>query len=158
PGRNDREHVAAAPDAGRQHVFWSLNQPGDSSISPSRHRGAECRPGPAFREPMTPVITGPRPPDLRSIHEEDTTMRRPLTWLAPIVVALTIGVPGVALAGPHGMHAQARPGAAPAGGKQPAASSATAPKISRQSPAAEYTPTVRLALRTNGIAFVGAGG
>ena len=39
-----------------------------------------------------------------------------------------------------------------------AAPSRAAPSVSKQSPAAEYTPTVRFQLRTQGITFVGAGG
>jgi nitrite reductase (NO-forming) len=41
-------------------------------------------------------------------------------------------------------------------GKAPATPSA--PKMSKQSPAAEYTPTVRFQLRTQGISFAGIGG
>ena len=83
-------------------------------------------------------------------------MNRPLTWLAPLVVVLSVAVSGVALGAQHGMHAQTKPGTP---SKAPAAdASASKPKMAQQSPAAEYTPTVRLALRTNGIAFVGAGG
>jgi nitrite reductase (NO-forming) len=40
--------------------------------------------------------------------------------------------------------------------KAPAATAA--PKMSKQSPAAEYTPTVRFQLRTQGITFAGVGG
>jgi nitrite reductase (NO-forming) len=83
-------------------------------------------------------------------------MKRSVRWLAPLVVALIVGAPGVSLGAQHDMRAQTKP-AAPT--KAPAAgASAATPKMAKQSPAAEYTPTVRLSLRTNGIAFVGAGG
>ncbi len=57
---------------------------------------------------------------------------------------------------PHGMHV--------AQGKRPAAppAAATAPKLAKKSPAADYTPTVRFQLRTElsegKLAFVGVGG
>jgi nitrite reductase (NO-forming) len=56
----------------------------------------------------------------------------------------------VLLALPASQQAQAQPAAAP---KAPAA-----PKLSRKSPAAEYTPTVRFQIRTQGISFAGMGG
>jgi nitrite reductase (NO-forming) len=83
-------------------------------------------------------------------------MRTPARWLALLLVALVVTVSRVSFGAQHDMHAQAKPGS---GIKAPAADASTArPKMSRQSPAAEYTPTVRLALRTNGVAFVGASG
>jgi nitrite reductase (NO-forming) len=80
-----------------------------------------------------------------------------LVWLALVVMA-AVSRPAVA-AGPadpgHQHVAQAKPAA-------PAAKAAAAPKVSRKSPAAEYTPTVRFRLRTEladgKMAFVGVGG
>jgi nitrite reductase (NO-forming) len=79
-------------------------------------------------------------------------------WLAVLacLVALIIGVPAWAADAVHRHTAQAKP-TAPA--KPPAPGAA---KVSRKSPAAEYTPTVRFRLRTElaegKMAFVGVGG
>ena len=85
-------------------------------------------------------------------------VRAVVAWLAFVVMAAVSG-PGVADEPGHPGHrhmAQAKP-AAPAP-KAPA----NAPKVSRKSPAAEYTPTVRFRLRTEladgKMAFVGVGG
>jgi nitrite reductase (NO-forming) len=78
-----------------------------------------------------------------------------------LVMASMLGVSGIAGAADHPLHpapatAQAKPPSGP-----PAKVPAT-PRVSKQSPAAEYTPTVRLQLRTElaegKLAFIGVGG
>src|SRR5262245_27152502 len=82
---------------------------------------------------------------------------RPIARIAlALAVALPLGLGSVARAADPGSHAGTPPGSAQA--KPPA----PAPKVSKQSPAADYTPTVRFQLRTElaqgKLAFVGVGG
>jgi nitrite reductase (NO-forming) len=86
-----------------------------------------------------------------------------VAWLAFVVMAAVSG-PGVADEPGHPGHrhmAQAKP-AAPAPKAPASKAPANTPKVSRKSPAAEYTPTVRFRLRTEladgKMAFVGVGG
>ena len=86
-----------------------------------------------------------------------------VAWLAFVVMAAVSG-PGVADEPGHPGHrhmAQAKP-AAPAPKAPASKAPANAPRVSRKSPAAEYTPTVRFRLRTEladgKMAFVGVGG
>ena len=92
-------------------------------------------------------------------------MTRTGRWLAVLVVAVSASVPVAAFAAepapatPHRHTVQTRP---PAPSKPAAKPAPAAPKVSKQSPAAEYTPTVRYRLRTElaegKMAFVGVGG
>ncbi len=82
--------------------------------------------------------------------------------LASLLFALALVVPGVVSAAdgsPSAAHHHVAQAGKPAAPAKPAPG---APKISRQSPAAEYTPTVRIGLRTElaegKMAFVGVGG
>ena len=86
-----------------------------------------------------------------------------VAWLAFVVMAAVSG-PGVAGEPGHPGHrhmAQAKP-AAPAPKAPASKAPANTPKVSRKSPAAEYTPTVRFRLRTEladgKMAFVGVVG
>jgi nitrite reductase (NO-forming) len=86
-------------------------------------------------------------------------------WLAALVIAAGAGISLPAFAAepagvvPHRHTVQTRPGAPPKPAAKPAPA---APKVSKQSPAAEHTPTVRYRLRTElaegKMAFVGVGG
>src|SRR5688500_9811946 len=92
-------------------------------------------------------------------------MKKTGRWLVVLVIAVGAGVSMRAFAAepagvmPHRHTVQARP---PATAKPAAKPPAVAPKVSKQSPAAEYTPSVRYRLRTElaegKMAFVGVGG
>jgi nitrite reductase (NO-forming) len=88
-------------------------------------------------------------------------MTHVLAYLTALIALLVPAVAPMAVAQPamrHEHQAQTRPPARPAPATKPAAT----PALSKRSPAAEYTPTVRFRLRTElaegKMAFVGVGG